>query len=146
MVWSMRPETGDVWTINCSGPRTPTEGNTVTFTTTAAGQASGLSASLLDDVRVVPNPYLVRAAWDVTLDYPNLYFTNLPAKCTIRIYTLSGDLVRVLNHETTYGVNNSSERWNLLTPYNKRVASGMYIYHVDAPGIGTKTGKFAVIK
>lgn len=146
MDWANRPETGDVWRINCAGPITPLEGNVTEFTTTAPRQSTSLGGSILDNVRVVPNPYLVRAAWDVTLDYPNLYFTNLPAKCTIRIYNLSGDLVRVLDHSTNYRESNSSERWNLLTPYNKRVASGMYIYVVDAPGIGTKTGKFAVIK
>ena len=144
--WPNRPETGDVWRINCSGPRPPVDGNTVSFVTTAPGRAGTLSASMLDNVRVVPNPYLVRAGWDVTLDYPNLYFTNLPSKCTIRIYNLAGDLIQVIKHETTFSANNSSAKWNLLTPYNKRVASGMYIYHVDAPGIGTKTGKFAVIK
>jgi hypothetical protein len=148
LVWANRPETGDVWRINCTGPRTPFEGQTTTFTTFAAGQVASLSSSLLDQIMVVPNPYLVRASWDVSPDYPNLYFTNLPAKCTIRIYNMAGDLVQVqvLKHETTYAANNSSEKWNLLTPYNKRVASGLYIYHVDAPGIGTKTGKFAVIK
>ncbi|MDI6740292.1 MAG: hypothetical protein QME74_08000, partial [Candidatus Edwardsbacteria bacterium] len=146
MSWTKRPETGDIWRINCTGPRPPVDGNVVTFTTTAAGQTGDLNSSLLDNVRVVPNPYLVRAKWDVTPDYPNLYFTNLPAKCTIRIYNMAGDLVRVLKHETTYTENNSSAKWNLLTTYNKRVASGLYIYHVDAPGLGTKIGKFAVIK
>ena len=144
--WSKRPETGDIWRVYCSGPRPPVTGNSMVFNTTTAGQAPGLSSTMLDRVMVVPNPYLVRAAWDVTMDYPNVYFTNLPAKCTIRIYNMAGDLVRVLNHETSYNVNNSAEKWNLLTTYNKRIASGLYIYHVDAPGIGTKIGKFAVIK
>jgi len=26
------------------------------------------------------------------------------------------------------------------------IAYGVYLYHIDAPGIGERTGKFAVIK
>ena len=145
-LWDKRPETGDVWRVYCSGPRTLTEGNLTTIYTTPAGQVTGLSASLLDKVKVVPNPYLVRANWDVSKNYPNIHFTNLPAKCKIRIYTLAGDLVRVLDHESSYAENDGTERWDLLTTYNRRVASGIYIYQIDAPEIGTKLGKFAIIK
>ena len=38
------------------------------------------------------------------------------------------------------------ESWNLLTKDNLSLAYGVYIYHVDAPGIGEHIGKFAVIK
>jgi len=145
-LWSLRPHTGDVWTVHCSGPGTPMEGGEVTFVTTKASQKADLSASLLDKIKVVPNPYLVRASWDVSKNYPNIYFVNLPAKCTIRIYNLAGDLMRVLNHESTFADNNGTEKWDLLTSYDKRPASGVYLYQIDAPGIGTKIGKFAVIK
>lgn len=145
-LWSLRPHTNDVWTVHCSGPGTPMEGGEVTFVTTKASQKADLSASLLDKVKVVPNPYLVRASWDVSKNYPNIYFVNLPAKCTIRIYNLAGDLMRVLNHESTFADNNGTEKWDLLTSYDKRPASGVYLYQIDAPGIGTKIGKFAVIK
>jgi len=88
----------------------------------------------------------VRANWDVSKNYPNILFTGLPAKCTIRIYTLGGDLVRVLQHESSFQDNNGTERWDLLTTYDRRIASGIYIYQIDAPGIGTKIDKFAIIK
>jgi len=118
----------------------------VTFITTKASQKADLSASLLDKIKVVPNPYLVRANWDVSKNYPNIYFTNLPSKCTIRIYNLAGDLIRVLNHESSFDDNNGTAKWDLLSTYDKRPASGVYIFQIDAPGIGTKLGKFAVIK
>ncbi len=145
-VWTQRPETGDIWRVYTSGPRPPTDGNLVTFDMRSPIQTASLSSSLLDKVKVVPNPFLVRADWDPSKNYPNIYFTNLPAKCTIRIYTLGGDLVRVINHESTYAEADGTERWDLLTTYNRRIASGIYIYQVDAPGIGTKIGKFAIIK
>jgi hypothetical protein len=36
--------------------------------------------------------------------------------------------------------------WDLRTKDNLDLAPGLYIFHVDAPGIGTHVGKFAVIK
>ncbi|MDQ7798441.1 MAG: hypothetical protein RDU76_05810 [Candidatus Edwardsbacteria bacterium] len=146
MDWPNRPETGDIWRIYCSGQYAPVEGDVVTFVTTQAKQLTSLSASLLDKINVVPNPYLVRANWDVSKNYPNIYFTNLPSKCTVRIYNIAGELMKVLNHEVSLGSNEGSEKWDMLTTFDKRVASGMYIYQVDAPGIGTKLGKFAIIK
>jgi len=146
MVWSQRPQPGDVWTVRSPGPGNPMGGGVVTFITTKASQKADLSASLLDKIKVVPNPYLVRANWDVSKNYPNIYFTNLPSKCTIRIYNLAGDLIRVLNHESSFDDNNGTAKWDLLSTYDKRPASGVYIFQIDAPGIGTKLGKFAVIK
>jgi len=146
MDWPNRPETGDIWRIYTSGPRPPTDGNIVNFYTIAPVQTASLGEGILKKIKVVPNPYLVRADWDVSKNYPNIKFTNLPAKCTIRIYTLGGDLVRVIKHDTDYRNNDGTENWNLLTTYNRRVASGIYIYQVDAPGIGTKIDKFAIIK
>lgn len=145
-IWSNRPDNGDIWRIYASGPRPPVDGNVTTFYTEPTGQVGALSEDLLKNVKVVPNPYLVRANWDVSKNYPNIYFTNLPASCTIRIYTLGGDLVRIIRHEGDYVDNDGTERWDLLTTYNRRVASGIYIFQVDAPGIGTKLGKFAIIK
>ena len=146
MVWSERPHTGDTWTVHCTGAGNPMEGGVATFITTPGTQVASPMASLLDAIKVVPNPYLVRANWDVSKNYPNIYFTRLPAKCTIRIFNLAGDLIRVINHDSAYDDNNGSEIWDLLTTYDKRPASGIYIYQIDAPGIGTKLGKFAIIK
>jgi hypothetical protein len=36
--------------------------------------------------------------------------------------------------------------WDLLSFEAQEIAYGVYIYHIDAPGIGTKVGRFAVIK
>jgi hypothetical protein len=37
-------------------------------------------------------------------------------------------------------------QWNLRNEANLRVASGMYIAHVEAPGIGEKVLKFAIVQ
>ena len=106
--------------------------------------------SELDKVAVVPNPYVGAASWEP----PNLfrsgrgerriYFVNLPAKCTIRIFTVRGYLVQTLFHDAT--VDNGQEPWNLVSKDGMDISYGVYIYHVDAPGIGEKIDRFAIIK
>jgi hypothetical protein len=35
-------------------------------------------------------------------------------------------------------------KWDLRNEYNRPVGSGIYVYHVEAPGIGEKIGKVVV--
>lgn len=104
----------------------------------------------LDEIKVVPNPYVAAAMWESSNPYTSgrgprlLKFTHLPPRCTIRIYSVDGTLVRKLEHDKPF--NDGSEDWDMLTLDNMDIAYGMYIYHVDAPGIGTHVGKFLVIK
>ena len=97
----------------------------------------------LDDIRVVPNPYIVRNAWEASRDYSRIAFTHLPDKCTIRIYTLSGDHLQTLEHESA--TFDGNENWDLLTKNNQKIAAGVYIYYVDSE-YGEKIGKFAVVR
>jgi hypothetical protein len=52
--------------------------------------------------------------------------------------------VQTLEHDATH--DDGSEAWNLTTKDGLDIAWGTYFYHVDAPGIGEKVGKFAVIR
>jgi len=97
----------------------------------------------LDDIRVVPNPYIVRNIWEPSRDYSRLAFTHLPDECTIRIYTIAGDLIRTLRHQSAEFDGN--ENWDLMSENNQKIAAGIYIYHVDSD-YGEKIGKFAVIR
>jgi hypothetical protein len=38
------------------------------------------------------------------------------------------------------------EPWDMLSKDGNEIAYGIYLYHVEAPGIGEKLGRFAVIK
>ena len=97
----------------------------------------------LDDIKVVPNPYIVRNNWEVSRDYSVIAFTHLPDECTIRIYTLAGDHLQTLEHQSdTFDGN---ENWDLLTKNRQKIAAGIYIYHVDSP-YGEAIGKFAVVR
>jgi hypothetical protein len=65
-------------------------------------------------------------------------------KCTLRIFTLTGEHVTTLEHDE--GMDNGREYWNLLNRDGFSVAYGVYIAHIEAPGIGDKLVKFALIK
>ena len=79
-------------------------------------------------VRIVPNPYIVRAnEFNFTGEDDKLLFVNLPAFCTLRIYTVTGDLIKTIEHTS----GSADESWDQVTDTNQLVASGVYILHVD---------------
>lgn len=120
------------------------------FTTVAHKVDRDLAASSLDRIKVVPNPYLAAATWEPRNPYASgrgprsIHFNHLPQQCTIRIYSVSGELVATIEHNSS--LLDGSAEWNLLTRDNLPVSYGVYIYHIDAPGVGEKIGRFAIIK
>ncbi len=109
-----------------------------------------------DDIKPVPNPYFVRAEWDRNVNRRKIMFTNVPANCTIDIYTLTGEMVASLDHSGsalaavgTQGYN--SDRigtvvWNLWTYEYTEAAYGLYIYVVKVGDDVKKVGKLAIIR
>jgi hypothetical protein len=103
----------------------------------------------MKDIAVVPNPYIAAADWEPRTQIQGrgprmVQFIHLPAECTIRIYTIRGELVRTLDHR---GVgSDGTEWWDLQTGTGQDISYGVYLFHVEAPGIGEKVGKFAIIK
>jgi hypothetical protein len=75
---------------------------------------------------------------------PRSIHLSLPPKCTIRIFTINGELLKEIEHKSN--LMDGSAEWDLLTRDNLSASYGVYIYHIDAPGIGTIAGKFAIIK
>jgi len=97
----------------------------------------------------VPNPYVGAASWEplsseVGRGERRIFFIRLPNECTIRIYTISGKLVDTIEHSST--ISDGQESWDLVSKDGMDIAFGVYVYHVDAPGIGQTIGKFAIIK
>ena len=141
-------EDGDVFKIAINIPFT--EDDKYHFTTISSRISNTLASDELDDIAVVPNPYVVAAAWEPRLTVESgrgerkLDFINLPTECTIKIFTLNGYLVNTINHQS---INESGTySWNMLSKDGLELAYGLYIYHVKAEGIGEFTGKFALIK
>jgi len=142
------PQPGDLLRISFTKPfRT---GDRVTFTVQGAEYDNEKAKHDINDIAVVPNPYVVAASWEERSPFRfgrgerKLYFIHLPKKCTIRIYTIRGYLVDTINHDSTFDDGQAS--WNLLNKNDQEIAYGVYVYHVDAPEVGEKVGKFAVIK
>ena len=100
-------------------------------------------------VWVVPNPYRANAPWErppVAGDTftRHIDFFGLPrTRSTIRIYTLAGDLVQVIEHDGTSG--NGEAEWNLISRNGQDVESGIYLFSVEAPS-DHQVGKFVVIR
>lgn len=116
---------------------------------------------------VYPNPYRGQAKWD---GYGSrgrqIWFQNLPKKAEIRIFTLAGDLVDVLDHDSDYigsDIQNIDDRknpqfsggahaWDLITRHDQATASGLYLFTVEnldneSSSFGKiKEGKFLIIK
>ncbi len=121
-------------------------------------------------VYVYPNPYRVEAKWDQGRQVRDhyLWFTNLPERCTLRIYTLSGDLVYQTHFvgaeyhgEQARGVFNPSSEldvdpptlsgttfaWNMITGQGQAAATGLYLYSVeDEASHKSAVGKFLIVK
>jgi len=100
------------------------------------------------NVRVVPNPYISRAGDFNFAEDNQLLFVNLPPYCTIRIYTVTGDLIKTINHQT----GRADRIWDQVTDYNQLVASGVYILHIgdakniDGDPIPGTIEKFVIIR
>ena len=88
---------------------------------------------LLGEIRVVPNPYYAYSEYEVDKIDNRVKIINLPKTVNIRIYTVNGTLVRILKKDDdsiTY------LEWDLKNQSKVPVSSGVYIIHVEAPGIG----------
>jgi len=109
------------------------------------------------NVVVYPNPYRVDADYRETGfegrgrdDLPDdrvraLHFTNLPHKCTIRIFSIDGDLVRVIDHDYPPGSPQAMhDSWDLITRNTQAAVSGIYYYSVESE-YGNQIGKFVLI-
>ena len=97
----------------------------------------------LKNVMVVPNPYVSHSEYNETEYLRKLRFNNLTEKCTIKIYTVSGELVNTIEHnDETEGF----ELWDLRTINNQEVAPGLYLFTVESDGVKGFIGKFAVIR
>ena len=117
------------------------------------------------EVGVYPNPYYGNALWDGSSErLRKIYFFNLPAECEITIYTLAGDIIKKMEHDSKsngtdlrwfeqYASDGKQKfaggehAWDLITDNDQAVATGLFLYTVKNNRTGDiKTGKFLIIK
>jgi len=144
----VRPQPGDVYQVRMNVP--PQLGEAFKFSTTTPRIDRTKAKNELDKITVVPNPYVVTERWEPSSPYLSgrgtmaIHFTHLPQNCTIKIFTVQGYLVDTFEHHSE--MYEGTESWDVISKDNMQIAPGNYIYHIDAPGIGEKVGRFMVIK
>ena len=125
----------DVWQ-----PRAASADRDSHFFARAVEPTGGPTANLAR-VGVVPNPYRAAEAWNPGGGH-EIHFVNLPAQARILVFTLSGDLVRDIRHTDTV---RDFERWDLKNDAGRDVASGIYMYRVEAQDFRFQS-RFVVIR
>jgi hypothetical protein len=105
-------------------------------------------------VLVVPNPYRVdqdytyeSGGWEGrtrtwTENRRLIRFIHLPPICTLKIFSLSGDVVATLYHDS---LPEGELDWNMLSESGRAIASGVYVFTVDSE-YGRQMGKFVIIR
>lgn len=144
---SVPPKKGNILRISVQRPFAT--GDYFQYTLKGASVNADSARSELDRIAVVPNPYVGASEFERSVQFQGrgerlVQFIHLPSICTISIFNLRGELVRELRHEG--GVTDGAEWWDLQTLDGQDAAYGVYVFHVDAPGIGEHIGKFAIVK
>jgi hypothetical protein len=162
-VWAMRTYAGAI--TGGKGPGSGDTGQPYRFTPgvnpfTAVGatvkvefgvvnQVNAATKNDLSNVHTVPDPYYVQSAYEASTDQKVLKFVGLPEKAIIRVYSVSGVLVRMLEHDGSRYASTSQSQgsefdWDLRNRNNQVVASGVYFYHIES-GDARRVGRFTVV-
>jgi hypothetical protein len=116
------------------------------------------AAGTTDKIYIYPNPYRIDGDYRARgyegrdeIDRPNyrvraIHFTNLPPKCTIRIHSIDGDLVREMRHDMDPSDPTSRDHeWDLVTRNTQMIATGLYYWTVELPDGSVQIGKLAIL-
>lgn len=107
-------------------------------------------------VAVYPNPYRIDADYvgqryedpdrsGFTQFDRRIWFSGLPGKCTIRIFTLDGDMVRQIDYDPSSNAS-GVVYWDLISLNTQAVVSGIYLYSIDGDNGFHEIGKLAIVK
>jgi len=114
------------------------------FTAPAVTYDAATATQDADKITVFPNPY-----YGVNTEEINKYnrfvtFSHLPQEAIIRIYNLAGVQVREIRKNTA----SQFERWDLANESGLPVGSGLYIAHIEMPGLNgaKKILKLAIVQ
>ena len=126
------------------------------------GKAAAKENNWVGEPTVYPNPFKGQALWDGYGSRSKmLWFRNLPNEAEIRIFSLAGDLVDIIQHEESYNgadianidaqknplMAGGEHAWDLITMHDQATASGLYLFTVEDKNSGQiKEGKFLIIK
>ncbi len=120
------------------------DGNQSWFTNRNEEAVTVASSPALDamNVRVFPNPFRLVSGFPTRGEESTIVWTNLPERATVRVYTSSGELFKVLEHDDP---NTGQAVWDQLSDARQRVAPGIYFWTVQSD-VGTARGTLLIIK
>jgi hypothetical protein len=141
------PKAGNLFSVQTIKPVLPNILDKYKFAIKGSAINTVRQTCEMNKIRVVPNPYIVSSLYESELGELRLeplrqiQFINLPANCTIYIFTVAADLVKTLYHNSQGG----TEVWDLRTESGREVAPGVYIYAVKTDQ-RQYMERFAIIK
>ncbi len=94
--------------------------------------------SRLDIINVVPNPYYAYSEYETGRLDNRIKITNLPERCEVRIFNMQGSLIRGFSKDDPL----TSLEWDLTNTKGVPISSGVYVIHVEIPGVGEKILKW----
>ena len=141
---------GDTLFIDFSKPFRNSD--TYSFTAPSAKIDEPKVSEEINQIRVVPNPYIVGHRFESPLPpgitsgrgSRKVEFQNLPSDAKVHIFTARGQHIRSLFHNGN--IFSGTIEWDLKTKENLDVAFGVYYYIVESDLGGKTSGKLAVIK
>lgn len=105
-----------------------------------------LMKNQMNRLKVFPNPYFGYNKAERSNLERFVTFSNLPKEFKIRIFSLAGDLIRTINRNYYESHNSSFEKWDLKNDAGIYIASGIYIAHIEIPGVGEKILKLVIVQ
>ncbi len=132
---------GDVMSITPNYPLLPTTVFTVSTPKNVVADKTMMKDGLAR-INIYPNPYFANNLAESSPYTRWVTISNLPEQATIRIFTLSGELLSTIQHNNKTG----SERWYLRNDSGLPVASGIYLVYIEIKDVGTRILKIAVIQ
>ncbi len=141
------PKRGNVFSFETVKPVLPNIKDSYRFRVKSAYTERNLIKENLNQIRVVPNPYIVSSIFEPEFGelrrepLRQIQFINLPTECTIYIFTVDGDLIKTIIHNS----NSGTAIWDLRTEGGREISTGIYIYVVRTSE-GDYMNRFAVIK
>jgi len=111
--------------------------------------------SALMGINVAPNPYYAYSEYETSQFTNIIKITNLPPKCTVSIFSLDGRFIRQYKRDEAPESNSNRNNapvlekqvtpaieWDLKNAKGIPIASGVYLIHIDAPGLGERVIKW----
>ncbi len=137
------PEPGTIFRIETTKPLAAGDVfiiDTADYAATIDPTAGAIAT--LDQIGIVPNPYLGSSAFETGTTPHRVRFTSMPQDATIRVFTIAGTLVTELQKSDSLPY----FEWDLRNDSGRLIGSGVFLIHISIPNAGERVLKFGHIR